>query len=252
MNLRRLIRPAVVLSVSALTSGLLVALGPAAHAAGSGWVMAKPCLTMRSSASESSSSLACVPYKTTLSISCTTNGTSVSGPYGSTRLWDKVSYSGRTGYVPDAWMYTGTSGPVAASCTSSSSSSLSTKVDAFVAKWKGRSADFDGYYGAQCYDLFNYYNRDVVGARPAPGSYAYQIYDSYDTSKYTRVSASSTPRKGDVAVWSSSFPGSQGAGHVAIVLSASGSSISTLTQNPGPVQVRTFTKSYLRGFLRPR
>ena len=254
MNLRRLIRPAAVLSAAALVSGLLMGLAPAANAAGSGWVMAKPCLTMRSSATSSSSSLVCVPYKTTLSISCTTKGQSVTGPYGASTLWDKVSYGGKTGYVADAWMYTGSSGAVAGSCSGSStpSSSLSSKVDAFVAKWKGRLADFDGYYGGQCVDLFNYYSRDVIGARFAAVGYAYQLYDTYDSSKYTRLSASTTPRKGDVAIWSSSFPGSGGAGHVAIVLSSSGSSISTLTQNPGVVQVKTFTKSHLRGYLRPR
>ncbi len=104
----------------------------------------------------------------------------------------------------------------------SSQSSLSARVDAFVAKYNGKYVDYDGAYGAQCVDLFNFYSRDVVQARFAAVNYAYQLYDVYDSSKYTRLAASATPAKGDVAIWSSNYPGSYGAGHVAIVLSTRG------------------------------
>ncbi|MBR7744180.1 CHAP domain-containing protein [Phycicoccus sp. BSK3Z-2] len=166
-------------------------------------------------------------------------------------------------YAPGTTAYTGKltigSTTTIASCsngctwkTATTASSLGSRVDAFVAKYNGKYVDFDGYYGAQCVDLFNFYNRDVVKARFAPASYAYQLWGSYDTTRYIKVSASSTPRKGDVAIWSSNYPYSGGAGHVAIVLSASGTTFTALTQNPGATKKATFSKSYVIGFLRPR
>lgn len=124
-------------------------------------------------------------------------------------------------------------------------------TDAFVDQWNGKYADYDGLYGAQCVDLFNYFNRDVVHARFASVDYAYQLYDTYDTSKYTKLAANATPRKGDVAIWNSNLPGSGGAGHVAIVLSISGSTLTIFTQNPGASHIGTLSTAYLRGYLRP-
>lgn len=38
------------------------------------------------------------------------------------------------------------------------------QINQFVNKYNGGAWDFDGKYGAQCVDLFDFYNRDVVGA----------------------------------------------------------------------------------------
>ncbi|MES2316099.1 MAG: peptidoglycan DD-metalloendopeptidase family protein [Pseudomonadota bacterium] len=46
-------------------------------------------------------------------ISCQTTGTTVTGTYGTSNLWDKIG-SGR--YVPDAYIYTGSDGRVAPNC----------------------------------------------------------------------------------------------------------------------------------------
>jgi LysM repeat protein len=37
-------------------------------------------------------------------------------------------------------------------------------VAQFVKEYEGQTWDFDGAYGVQCVDLFNYYNQEVVGA----------------------------------------------------------------------------------------
>jgi hypothetical protein len=50
---------------------------------------------------------------TGVNISCQTTGTSVSGTYGTSNIWDKIG-SGR--YVPDAYIYTGSDGRVAPNC----------------------------------------------------------------------------------------------------------------------------------------
>lgn len=132
--------------------------------------------------------------------------------------------------------------------------SLNTRVDAFVTKYNGKYADFDGRYGAQCVDLVQFYNRDVVRARfmstPFSGG-AKDIWWTYDASRYTKVARTSAPRKGDVAIWG---PGVYGGsyGHIAIVLGDAGSSIRTLTQNPGATKVANLSKAGLLGYLRPR
>ena len=199
-----------------------------------------------------------------------TQTTSKTGKDHATNTWTRTevdtaaaSWSMQS-YAPGTTAYTGKitigSTTTTATCsygctwstsTSTSTDSLSSRVDAFTAKYLEKYVDYDGYYGAQCVDLFNFYNRDVVKARFAPVNYAYQLWSTYDTTRYTRVSAASTPRKGDVAIWSSSYPGSGGAGHVAIVLSTSGTSFTALSQNPGATSKITFTKAYVLGFLRP-
>lgn len=127
------------------------------------------------------------------------------------------------------------------------------KVDSFAAQYKGKCVDYDGAYGAQCVDLYNFYNRDIVGAQRYPVSYAYQLWTNYDTGKYSKISAGSTPQKGDVAIWNSNLGG--GAGHVAIVLgNVDASTINVLDQN-WPTGSCTTTgnrpKANLLGYLRP-
>lgn len=124
-------------------------------------------------------------------------------------------------------------------------------VDAFVAKWNGKHADYDGAYGAQCVDLFNFYNRDVVGAPRIGVGTAAQLFNAAPASHYLKLSAGTAPRKGDVAVWGTSWPYTS-AGHVAIVLGDQGGNISVLTQNPGATKVASMTKAHLTGYLRPR
>lgn len=132
-------------------------------------------------------------------------------------------------------------------------------VDAFVAKYNGGYWDYDGYYGAQCVDLFEFYNRDVVGAPTIYADYAYQLYANFPApapTYYDRLGPSATPVKGDVAVWGSSLPGSQGAGHVAIVLGVVNSTTLQVIQQNAPVGAPTgvgnISTAYLLGYLRPK
>ena len=61
--------------------------------------------------------LGTIPNGTTLTIECTLNSYSVSGPYGSSNVWDRVTWQGRQVFVTDAWVYTGTSSAVAPACS---------------------------------------------------------------------------------------------------------------------------------------
>jgi hypothetical protein len=136
------------------------------------------------------------------------------------------------------------------------SASSGGRVDAFVARYEGRHVDFDGKYGAQCFDLFNQYARDVLGAGPLYGFVrASEIYDRAPASLYDRIPPGSPARKGDVAVWNNNL--GYGYGHVAIVLDDLGGGGLRVFQQNGPrvgdpANVSTIGKGNLRGYLRPR
>ncbi|MBQ9014505.1 MAG: RICIN domain-containing protein [Firmicutes bacterium] len=90
---------------------------------------------------------------------------------------------------------------------------------------KGKELDYDGYHGAQCVDLFNYYLRDVYGINPYPYwqvDRAYQIFDRNAPAGWTKISGNNNYRVGDIVVMNpyvgnGTWVGSTG--HVAIVYS---------------------------------
>lgn len=56
-------------------------------------------------------------YGTPVTIYCTITSDPVTGPYGTTRIWDMIAPSeGHGDFVSDAWVYTGTNQPVAGTC----------------------------------------------------------------------------------------------------------------------------------------
>ena len=69
-------------------------------------------LHVRASASLSASIVDTVPDGSYVAISCQKRGSSVTGTYGTTTLWDKIG----AGYVSDAFISTGSDGQVAPTC----------------------------------------------------------------------------------------------------------------------------------------
>lgn len=69
-------------------------------------------LTTRSAPSTAASSTGSVANGAKVTISCQTNGTKVTGMYGTSTLWDKVG----KGYVSDTYVQTGSDGRVAPEC----------------------------------------------------------------------------------------------------------------------------------------
>ena len=91
---------------------------PPASASPTGTIDASPCLNFHSGPNGADTQIGCIPDGTTIAIACTATGNSVSGPYGSTTLWDETTWNAQTGFVSDAWVYTGTASAVAGTCTS--------------------------------------------------------------------------------------------------------------------------------------
>jgi len=71
-----------------------------------------PSLTVRSGPSTSSTAVGSVADGEKVKITCQKQGTSVTGTYGTSTLWDYIG----TGYVSDAYIYTGSDGQVAPTC----------------------------------------------------------------------------------------------------------------------------------------
>lgn len=80
-------------------------------------------------------------------------------------------------------------------------------VQEFVKRYNQKSVDFDKQYGAQCVDLFNFYNTEVVGA-PFIGTPItmgardlYEVDSKVRNEHYKRLAADSQLQTGDVLVY---------------------------------------------------
>jgi hypothetical protein len=87
----------------------------------------------------------------------------------------------------------------------------------FIAKWNGNFADFDGKYGAQCFDLVQYWSQ-AIGGPFISGAVATDI-SHFQSPFYTWVPNTPTnvPAAGDIIVWDGTW--GNGAGHTGVALS---------------------------------
>ena len=101
----------------------------------------------------------------------------------------------------------------------------------YMNKLKGYWWDFDGAFGAQCFDLANMYWNYLTGGRLA-GYYAKDIPTANNFNGLATVHKNTPnflPQKGDIVIFHGGYGG--GAGHVAIVWSANLNSFVSLDQN---------------------
>ena len=102
---------------------------------------------------------------------------------------------------------------------------------AYLKSLEGKLLDFDGQYGYQCYDLANFYWYYTTG-RTLNGLYAKNIPWDNDFSGYATV-YKNTPqflaKPGDLVVFNGNY--GKGAGHVAVVLSATLNKITVIENN---------------------
>ena len=81
-----------------------------------GTILIDPCLDFHQDAGHTSPVVGCIPKGTLVKVQCVAYSNYVTGPYGSTNIWDRVAWGGRVGFVTDAWVYTGKNGAVAGPC----------------------------------------------------------------------------------------------------------------------------------------
>lgn len=133
--------------------------------------------------------------------------------------------------------------------------------DANLNNWIQRAndkyIDYDGYYGAQCVDLYNAYTAGFVGGKNFMVGYAPEIFNNYDRNAYSRFDRNQgSGMPGDVAVFRPG--GYTPVGHVAVVVGDNGNgtlrvlqSNATAAGSAGNSIISNISKSTLMGYLRP-
>lgn len=135
-------------------------------------------------------------------------------------------------------------------------------VEQFVTNYNGKSVDFDHVYNAQCVDLFNFYQRDVIGGewigtpRTNGARDLYEVDSPVRAKYYKKLPADVKLQAGDVLVWGEPYGRSveNGVttyyGHVAVYVGGG-----RVIQQNSRISFRTtvdgFSTKGLLGVLRP-
>lgn len=128
----------------------------------------------------------------------------------------------------------------------------------FITQYNNKYLDYDGRYGAQCVDLYNFYTSKFAGGDPMMGrvGYAADIFNNYDSRAFNRLGNNQSGRMGDVAVFN--FGPGTPSSHVAIVVGDNGNgTLRVLHSNAGPGGsagnsiISNISKGTLMGYLRP-
>lgn len=98
----------------------------------------------------------------------------------------------------------------------------------FIARYTGKSADFDGYYGAQCVDLAQFYAKEL-GAPRFWGNAKDIAGQTQGWWTWIPNTAGGSPNPGDVVIWDGRVGG--GAGHIAIAVSGNKNGFTSFDQN---------------------
>lgn len=141
--------------------------------------------------------------------------------------------------------------------TASTASSSPNAAQSWINQYNNKYVDYDGQFGAQCVDLYDYYTAGFVGGKVNMVGYASEIYNNYDSRAYNRYAANATPgHMGDVAVFRPG-PGTP-TSHVSIVVGDNGngtlrvlSANATPAGSAGPTVIHNISKNTLMGYLRP-
>jgi len=116
--------------------------------------------------------------------------------------------------------------------------------------------DYDGWYGAQCVDLYDFYTTGFVGGQAPMVGTADEIWYNHDPRAYTQIDRGQAPNMGDVAIWGKG--GNTPMSHVAIIIGDNGdgtlktlSNNATSSGNRGNSAIVNISKAALLGYLRP-
>lgn len=199
-----LVRLAVVTTVAA---GFVTTVATSAYAA-SGTVHTDSgvSVTVRSGPHVSSSAVGSVASGASVTITCQTYGDTVTGKYGTSNIWDKIS----TGYITDTYVYTGSDDLIAPLCGSGTACSTSglgnPKSCSQAVTWAINHKTTS--YHADYYRLCDHIMGLAYGF-PASGSTTAYVHWTQVPAKYKHAGDTSVPA-GGLAFFSG------GSGHVMI------------------------------------
>jgi hypothetical protein len=130
-------------------------------------------------------------------------------------------------------------------------------ISDFLTKYNGKGIDFDGYYGYQCMDLWQQYNKEVWGGSHIPAPYAKDVWEKnlYPTNLYDKIANTldGVPQKGDVVIWSGYANG--GPGHIAVFYSGDVWKFTSFDQNwpsGSTCHFQPHNYNYVYGWLRAK
>jgi hypothetical protein len=103
------------------------------------------------------------------------------------------------------------------------------KINEFFLKWNGVGCDFDGSFGFQCMDIFESYNKDIIGGDPIYGN-AIDVINKYPKDLYDYIpnAPDNFPSLGDIVLWTKDIGQF---GHIAICVFADVNHFISFDQN---------------------
>ncbi|MCR4307755.1 MAG: CHAP domain-containing protein [Candidatus Berkelbacteria bacterium] len=105
-------------------------------------------------------------------------------------------------------------------------------TDQFVTKYNNKFIDWDGYWGAQCVDLYRQFLKEVCRVPQNPPVVgAKDIWNNYRKEDFVRIPNGpyNFPQKGDIVIWNKNAGG--GFGHVGVCLVADSMRFTSFDQN---------------------
>ena len=132
------------------------------------------------------------------------------------------------------------------------------RVEDFFEKYNNKYVDYDGFYGTQCVDLVQYYNKEVVGGSFLAGEGAADIWKTYPKDKYKRRenTPEGVPEKGDIVIWDRIPNNKYSYGHIAIFNKGNVHEFTAFAQNrpQGSPSHFQYEQNYhlVLGWLRPK
>jgi uncharacterized protein YraI len=207
LHVRRLPVKIAILAAGTAAASLTFLAGSAAAATGTVHTSSGAAVNVRSAPHTSASIVGSKANGATVTITCQTHGDRVTGKYGTSDIWDKIS----TGYITDTYVYTGSDGTVAPACGTSTSCSTSGLGDPHTC---AQAVTWAVNHISTSYNS-DYYNRcdHIVGLAygfPASGSTTAYAHWLAVPSSYKHAGDRSVPA-GGLAFFSTSS-----AGHVMI------------------------------------
>jgi surface antigen len=140
----------------AAVSGAALVLGATAADAATGTVNTSgTALSVRSGAGTGYSTVGSVADGKSVTITCQTRGTTITGTYGTSSIWDKITSP--AGYVSDAYVYTGSDGTVAPPCITTLTNDYPYKSDS------SSEADPWNFYKRECVSFAAWRVRQRLG-----------------------------------------------------------------------------------------
>jgi surface antigen len=229
-------RSAAALVVALAGAALLLVFAASANATSGTISGTGSCLNERTGPGTGYSVITCIPDGTAVGIACQTTGTTVTGPWGATNIWDYIDYGNRGGYVTDAYVYTGTNGFVAPYCHGN---------QAVVGN------DYP-YSCVDCVDPWNFYTRECTSFVAWRMNHQYGVSftntmgggrwgnaENWDSNgRALGYTVDHVPTPGSIAQFDPGVGGASSLGHVALVASV----------GSGNVTIEEYNWSYLHGY----